>query len=102
MGGDNDTAVTSVAAIRARVKAAMKQWRALRGITQVEAAAMLGITRRTYEKYEGDAVRNVPVKTIAAFCLVADVDADYLLLGRRRRKTLPTLAREFRKISRIA
>ena len=102
MGADNDTAVTSKQSIRDRTKAAMKQWRALGGLTQAEAAAALGLEKRTYEKYEGDKRRYIPVDTIAAFCLVANIDSDWLLLGRRRRKPVPSLTRILKKTAQVA
>jgi hypothetical protein len=75
-------------------------------VTQADAALMIGITTRTYEKYEGDPKRNIPVKSIARFCLVSGVDPEWILLGRnkqqRQPRPVPAVARTAKKIKRVA
>jgi len=104
---NNDPAMTKAYAIRSRIKAAMQQWRAAKHFTQGEAAGLLGVSRRTYEKYEGDPKRGIPMHVVAQFAVVADADIEWLILGRKRRKTaapsLPALVgKATRKIKSVA
>jgi len=103
---NNDPAMTKAHAIKGRIKDAMRKWRAAKQYSQAEAAGILGISRRTYEKYEGDPGRGIPYHVLAQFCLVAEVDTDWLLLGKKRRKTappaMPVLVKAAQKIKIIA
>jgi len=106
MAANDDINMTNARAIKARIKDAMRKWRAARQLSQAEAASLLGISRRTYEKYEGDPVRGVPYAVLARLCLVADIDAEWVLLGRKRRKTaspsVPARTKVVRKILKVA
>ena len=70
-------------AVYQRVKSAMKAWRTARGLTQIDMASILSIPAKNYGIYETHPKRSVPLWIIVRFCLIADVDANCLLLGRQ-------------------
>jgi len=72
-------------AIRVRIKAAMANYRASRGWTLREMATFLGVGAKSYEKYECDETRGVPVGVIARFCRFSGVDLDWIMYGKHAR-----------------
>jgi transcriptional regulator with XRE-family HTH domain len=74
-------------AIRRRVKEAMKSYRASRHWSLHEMAIYLGISANNYQKYEGDASRGIPLSVIARFCRYTGADLDWIMLGKKGRKT---------------
>jgi transcriptional regulator with XRE-family HTH domain len=86
MGAANDDLhMVKEQAIRARIKDAMRKWREAGHYTQKEMAEILGIPHKRYAKYEGEN-RGVPASVIAQFCLIADIDPAYILLGNRAKR----------------
>lgn len=85
MGSDNDVARARNTAIRKRVSDSLRAWRLSRGDTQHEAASMLGVAEKTYQKWEQNE-RGMPLHRLAQFCLISGVEPNWLLLGRSKTK----------------
>jgi len=100
----NDMNKFSRTAQLVRIKDAMRKWRAARNLSQADAASLLGIPRRNYEKYEGDANRGIPMPIVGKFCALADVDANWLLSGQKKQRIIPipALAKIEKKIKSVA
>lgn len=56
----------------------IREARMLRGLTQPEMAARLGLSLRTYQKYE-EGTRNPQLDTLALIATTLQVSADWLL-----------------------
>lgn len=76
-------------AIRMRAKAAMKAYREAptRAWSMREMAKFLHVSGKNYESYESKPERGVPIAVIARFCNFAGEDINWILYGRRIRKT---------------
>lgn len=85
MGSDNDVAKARNSAIRKRVSDSLRAWRLSRGDTQAQAASMLGVAEKTYQKWEQNE-RGMPLHRLSQFCLISGVEPNWLLLGRSKGK----------------
>lgn len=86
MGSDNDDIMAEDAMIRRRIKEAMRHYRAANGLSQGGMARRLGISKRNYQKYEGEDIRGVPMPVLVRFALEANIDLNGLLIGPRSRR----------------
>lgn len=77
---DNHVAKTH-AAIRKRVSDSLRAWRMSQGRTQAEAASILGVAEKTYQKWEKNE-RGMPMHRVSQFCMISGVEPNWLLLGR--------------------
>lgn len=85
MGSDNDVAKARDTAIRKRVSDSLRAWRISRGETQAQAASLLGVADKTYQKWEQNE-RGMPLHRLAQFCLISGVEPNWLMLGRTKSK----------------
>lgn len=75
-------------AFQLRMKSQMARERNRLGWTQPEMAKTLGVTKASYEKYEGiKEGRKVPTVVLIEFCRVVDLDLEVFLTGARRKRT---------------
>jgi transcriptional regulator with XRE-family HTH domain len=81
MPSDNEDLKAEAAAIRRRIKAAMRTYREACHLTQEGMAEKLGVTKKSYQKYEGEDIRGIPAEVIARFSTLSGIPLDYLLLG---------------------
>lgn len=102
MGKAKDVPKQTRAAISSRAKDCMRAWRIANNISTRSMAMMLGVPRRTYEKWEAPhekhRANNVPPERIAQFLEMSGIDANIIMLGHpQRAAALPPVPTEVAK-----